>query len=298
MPAARGYDRLKEHLDKGDKAVASILRATKVRKGQPPRLDATGWDEKQADEDGLKATRTRSLPEDDGAPPTISLEDYLLQVDAENPGTYPGDGPLKGDMAGFIQTMKAATVDIVASPSCPQGVTPCDVFALHLYTRAELFGQINRAYRNNDQVEMARWRVVVWHMCAAARRLPSSPGVFIRGVGKLFDFVPIAQYKPGDVVSWPGFTSSSADLRIACSFMYGVDTPPSEVEGAIFKIWGRSCHAIEWCSFMPKEREFLFLPGTKFRVRGWYAATQLNLRRGMRTEGESESFKLRCEHQL
>jgi hypothetical protein len=295
MPAARGHDRLQEHLDKGDKAVASILRPPKVRKGQPPRLDATGWDEKQADEDGLKATRTRSLADDDGAPPTISLEDYLLQVAAESLHPLPGHGPLKGDMASFIQTMKAATVDIVASPSCPQGVTPCDVFALHLYTRAELFGQINRAYRDNDATEMARWRVVVWHMCAAARRLPSSPGVFIRGVGKLFNFVPIAQYKPGAVVSWPGFTSSSADLRIACSFMYG-DTPPSEVEGAIFKIWGRSCHAIEWCSFMPKEREFLFLPGTKFRVRGWYAATQLNLRRGMRTEGESESFKLRCEH--
>ena len=26
------------------------------------------------------------------------------------------------------------------------------------------------------------------------------------------------------------------------------------------------------------------------------SATQLNLRRGMRTEGESEAFKLRCEH--
>ena len=31
-------------------------------------------------------------------------------------------------------------------------------------------------------------------------------------------------------------------------------------------------------------------------MRAWYAATQLNLRRGMRTEGESESFKLRCDH--
>lgn len=50
-------------------------------------------------------------------------------------------------------------------------------------------------------------------------------------------------------------------------------------------------------TFAPnQEREFLFLPGAKFRVRGWYAATQLNMRRGMRTEGESESFKLRCEH--
>ena len=68
------------------------------------------------------------------------------------------------------------------------------------------------------------------------------------------------------------------------------------MEGAIFKIWGRSCRAIEWCSFMPKEREFLFLPGTRFRVRAWYPATQLNMRRGMRAEGESDEFKLRGDH--
>ena len=78
--------------------------------------------------------------------------------------------------------------------------------------------------------------------------------------------------------------------------MYGSQTP-SEVEGAIFKLWGKSAAPIEWCSFMPKEREFLFLPGTKFRVRAWYPATQVHMRRGMRqADGESDQFKLRCDH--
>ena len=56
-----------QHLDKGDKATASILQPKKVRKGAPG-LNASEWSEKQADEDGLKSTRhlIRALDEDDG----------------------------------------------------------------------------------------------------------------------------------------------------------------------------------------------------------------------------------------
>ena len=68
-----------QHLDKGDKATASILQPKKVRKGAPG-LNASEWSEKQADEDGLKSTRhlIRALDEDDGAPPTAS---HLVQRD-------------------------------------------------------------------------------------------------------------------------------------------------------------------------------------------------------------------------
>ena len=29
-------------------------------------------------------------------------------------------------------------------------MTPADIFALHLYTRSELFGEVNRALRDSD----------------------------------------------------------------------------------------------------------------------------------------------------
>ena len=32
----------------------------------------------------------------------------------------------------------------------PPSVTPADIFALHLYTRSELFGEVNRALRDSD----------------------------------------------------------------------------------------------------------------------------------------------------
>ena len=293
----KGVERLAAHRERGDAADDAILRPKGLRKGLTPSAEAAAWDAKQADADGLAQTRAPpgADEDDDGAPPAVSLEAYLMLLDAEQPGVYPVGGPFARDMHAFVQSMKAATVDIVASATCPQGVTPADVFALHLYTRAELFWMINRAYRDRDREGMARWRPVVWHMCAAGRRVASAPGVYVRGVGKLFNFVPVQLYKPGSVVAWPGFTSSSADLRVACGFMYG-SQDPSTVEGAIFKIWGKSPAPIEWCSFMPKEREFLFLPGTKFRVRAWYPATQANMRRGMRAEGESDDFKLRCDH--
>ena len=46
-------------------------------------------------------------------------------------------------------------------------------------SRAELFGDINRAYRDGSRSEIAKWRPVVWHICAAKRRLASVPGVYV-----------------------------------------------------------------------------------------------------------------------
>ena len=170
------------------------------------------------------------------------------------------------------------------------------MFALHLYTRAELFGFINRAYREGNPTEMEKWRVAVWYMIAAKRRLHGVAGVFFRGVGRLFNFVPVSDYRPGKVITWGGFSSSSADLRIAGKFMYGLQKP-SEAEGVIFKIWTKTPAPIEWCSFVPEEREHLFLPSTSFRVRAWYQATATNLRRGMRPmDDESNDFHLACDH--
>jgi len=293
----KGFDRLRETLEtfKGDSAVQSLLRPTGLRKGGNADAGAVSQLEKQ--EDGIQQTRSsiHNLIDEDDVP-KVSLEEYLLELDKQFPKEYPKSGPFTGDMCGFINSMKLATMDIIASGTVPQGVTPVDIFALHLYTRAELFGFINRAYREGNPTEMAKWRVVVWYMVTAKKRQKGLAGVYFRGVGRLFNFVPVSDYRPGKTITWGGFSSSSADLRIAGKFMYGLQRP-SEAEGVIFKIWAKTPVPIEWCSFVPEEREHLFLPSTSFRVSAWYQATNFNLRRGVRPmDDESNDFCLACDH--
>ena len=50
----------------------------------------------------------------------MSLEDYLLALDAQFPKEYPKSGPFTGDMRGFIDSMKIAVMDIIASGTVPQ----------------------------------------------------------------------------------------------------------------------------------------------------------------------------------
>ena len=93
-------------------------------------------------------------------------------------------------------------------------------------------------------------------------------GLVFRGIGKLFNHVPLATYKPGNIVSWSAFSSSSEDLRIATKFMVGTQKS-SEMEGVIFKMWARTGSPIWWGSFAPHERELLFLPNvSSFRTVG------------------------------
>lgn len=221
----KGFDRLRETLErhKGEEAVLSLLRPSDLCKGSNTDAGAASVAEKQ--EDGIQKTQAVSqdmIEEDDT--PSVSLEQNLLDIDHRYQGEYPKSGPFTANMRGFIQSMKIAVMDIIASGTVPQGATPVDIFALHLYTRAELFGFINRApqprlrrdnrhtagaasnhaphgarrrrglillvafvagaYRDGDPKEMEKWRVVVWYMCAAKRRLRGVSGVFFRGVGR------------------------------------------------------------------------------------------------------------------
>eukprot|EP00965_Chrysotila_dentata_P226190 6195247-Pleurochrysis_carterae.AAC.1 len=227
--------------------------------------------------------------------PEDSLEESLLRLERKMPGQYPASGPFKGSMRGFIDSCKIAVQDIIASGTQPEGVNAADVFALHLYTRAELFGEINRAFRDGKADEIAKWQTAAWHICAAKRRVRALAGVVYRGVSKLFKFVPLTDYKPGKVITWSAFSSCSDDLRIATKFMYG-QQDPSKTEGAIFKIYTKSGAPIWWCSFAPHERELLFLPNTSFKVLNWYPATQVNLSRGRRTETSGDKpFVLNCD---
>merc|ERR1711998_536970 len=63
------------------------------------------------------------------------------------------------------------------------------------------------------------------------------------------------------------------------------------------KIWSFSAVPISWCSFVPKECEYLYNPNTSFIVRNWYEASQVNLRAGIHeVPGEhSTAFALNCQ---
>ena len=91
----------------------------------------------------------------------------MIQLDAQQPGALPEAGYFAHDMPGFVRSCKIATADIIASRRYSEhgALTPMDIFALHLYTRAELFGAINRAFRDQDRSEMDKWKTVT----AAAR---------------------------------------------------------------------------------------------------------------------------------
>ena len=121
------------------------------------------------------------------------------------------------------------------SGTAPPGVTPADIFALHIYTRSELFGDIKWALRvfktdygeagpnEWQQTELVkatpvyeRWRPVVWHMSQAVKRSSLVPGLYYRGVtGLLHKFGDPMQHKPHDKLKLEPFTSSTVDPRVA-----------------------------------------------------------------------------------
>ena len=238
-------------------------------------------------------------------PPDETLEESLLRVgkmegvdwygDAHK---YPKDGAYKGDMEGFIQSCKVMTQDIIASGKAPMGLDAVDIFALHLYTRAELFCFINAAYRDGkDLDEMEKWRVVVWYMMKAQTKVKAVPGLYFRGVNdNFFKHHELKTIVPGRVLTFSSFSSTTSDLRVATAFMHG-NQDLSQVRGVVFKIWSYTPVPISWCSFVPKESEFLYNPNTSFLVRNWYEASQVNLRAGIRESvqpGECTAFKFDC----
>jgi len=236
-----------------------------------------------------------SISLDEKDMPLKTLEDSLYEIDTKTNKRYPESGQFKNDMHGFVQSCKVATADIIAGGNYPPDIPPEDVLALHLYTRGELFSHMNRAFRDGDAEGMQLWHPIIWYIASAKRRVRSVVGIFFRGVGGIWKFANASAYLPGETITWGGFSSSSSDLRIAGKFLYGAQNP-ADAKGVIFKIWAKSGSPIEWCSYVPTEREHLFMPNSSFRVLNWYPATDTNLRRGIRSEGgNNKAFLLNCD---
>lgn len=133
---------------------------------------------------------------------------------------------------------------------------------------------------SEDPDSVALWEVVVWYISAAHIALGATPGTYFRGCRGLFNYTSPATYAVGQRVLWTSFSSSTSDLRIAGKFLYQA-AEPEHVDGVIFKIHGKTPVPIEWCSFVPEEREYLFLPDTHVEITNWYSATDVNLQPDM-----------------
>ena len=235
--------------------------------------------------------------------PSVSLEEWLLQLNSRFGKSYPSKGQFKGDMPGFVRHIKVAVVDILASQEYPDVLLPMDILALHLYTRAELFYMVNHALRSNDPEELRLWKPVAWYIEAAKKKLARTRTVLFRGVTKWLKadrsgtgIFPVESYRPGMLVTWGGFSSATEDHRIASKFMYGTQDAAS-VEGVIFKIRTRTSSPIMWSSYVPQEAEQLFGANSMFRVLHWYAATDLALRQGVDSSQRlAGPFVLNCQH--
>ena len=310
---------LRIHIDPAEKALKEKTREQRRARRAESTKEMVEYEKAQSQKrQGTEIEAVQGIDEmlqmvvfDPADKPAMSLEAYLIWLGAESEyaGLYPEKGLFKGDMKGFINSCKACTMDVIAA-NANVNVNAVDVFALHLYTRAELHQPLNAAYRPAEKDKSGKsrdaeqalaqrlWRPVVWYIATAHSHLKAKPGLYFRGVNKLYSWLSFDAYAPSKMIKFASFSSSTSDLRVAGRFMYGdmgaLDR--AALEGVIFKIWAKTPVAIDWCSYVPQEKEHLFNPETRFKVLAWYQATSANLWRGMRMEQRGLStFLLPCD---
>lgn len=127
-----------------------------------------------------------------------------------------------------------------------------DLIALRDYT-ATAYDQVNRAFRDGNQEEIARLEPLIRCATSALNQLPAHSGLSWRGAGRVAP-AKIARYQPGAVLTEPGFTSAVPHEwgQFDADFSFVIDS-----------FDGRLVAGVSDLSF---EDELLFRPGTVFRV--------------------------------
>eukprot|EP01006_Ploeotia_vitrea_P016305 TRINITY_DN46903_c0_g1_i1.p1 TRINITY_DN46903_c0_g1~~TRINITY_DN46903_c0_g1_i1.p1 ORF type:complete len:315 (+),score=32.63 TRINITY_DN46903_c0_g1_i1:62-946(+) len=137
-----------------------------------------------------------------------------------------------------------------------------DAAVLFAYTYdSDLFRRANRAMRLNNTTQIEYWRPFIYWVDKALNAVPSAlqPIQVYRGIStRVADILNI--YQPGLTVHWAAFSSTSLSWKVARQFL-------SSGEGVVFIVHGKSCRPIQQFSSYPYEKELLFPPNTKFRVR-------------------------------
>eukprot|EP00668_Euglena_longa_P036762 GGOE01047267.1.p1 GENE.GGOE01047267.1~~GGOE01047267.1.p1 ORF type:complete len:1004 (+),score=367.44 GGOE01047267.1:36-3014(+) len=155
---------------------------------------------------------------------------------------------------------KRATVAAVLKD---KDVHPLFVAVIFMYTlESDVYRVCNRVMRDADEAGIAAWRPFIYHLDQALLGLPAQSARLYRGIAIPFD---LAKYDVGKTVHWTSFTSASAVMDVAVSFLQGDF-------GLLFIIQQEAGRAISAYSFYPHEAELLHRPNSVWRVTGIFEA--------------------------
>lgn len=169
------------------------------------------------------------------------------------------DQPLVELPESFLQdSLKAASKKSVEKAGS-MTLGPLDLHeaaALHLYTTNYLYRQLNEALRSENRKKVEEYLKYLRLFFSAAEKLPKSTKMLYRGVS--LDLA--SQYPQGGVVTWWSVSSCTPELKVAQSFASG-----SKVS-TLFRITPKRSIGIRHLSQYAHEEEFIFVPGTQFKV--------------------------------
>jgi hypothetical protein len=75
---------------------------------------------------------------------------------------------------------------------------------------------LNQIMRENNKVEIEKMKDFIFYLTEAISKLPKYSGSVFRGIDATLD-----NYKPGKVVTWQAFSSSSCLAKVAMEFVKG-----------------------------------------------------------------------------
>jgi hypothetical protein len=127
------------------------------------------------------------------------------------------------------------------------------------------FQVINVALVERSAMKLYKLRGLIYLLLFGLRGLPRvKPPVLYRGIRHRVD---LTKYKPGNVITWHGFSSTTADVGIATRFM--TDKITGKCEGTLFAIHGNAWgYDIQPFSFFSDEEEILLEPEIDLKVVG------------------------------
>lgn len=157
----------------------------------------------------------------------------------------------------YIYLLALAKLNVQKSGvTLPKELTRTDLVLVYLYTHQNLpiyhYKSINNVLRGKPHRRAKELRKVAQMITEALLKMPVHKGPCVRFVG--LTPAEVTSHVVGSIVTFPAFTSSSADM----TFKWALN-----VRYTISSSTGRDISAI---SRFPKEREVLFPPKSSFRV--------------------------------
>jgi len=122
---------------------------------------------------------------------------------------------------------------------------------------------VNAALAERNAVKLGKLRGLIFLLLFGLRGLPRARRpVLYRGIRQRVD---LGQYRPGNTVTWSGFSSTTTNLEATRRFLAGDAT--GKCEGTLFQIRGNAWgYDVQPFSFFPHEEEIVMEPEIDLRV--------------------------------